>query len=73
MNGFIRPSTAEFRSSPGLDSMIIADFFPATTTIKSARVEVRDAMVSIGSISSSPRLILNAVGTVDQKRMAKPA
>jgi hypothetical protein len=30
-------------------------------------------MVSIGRISNSPRLILNAVGTVDQNRIAIPA
>jgi hypothetical protein len=36
-------------------------------------VEVRDAIVSIGRISSSFRLILNAVGTVDQNRIARPA
>jgi hypothetical protein len=37
------------------------------------RVDVRAAIVSIVKTSSSPRLILNAVGTVDQKNIASPA
>jgi hypothetical protein len=41
--------------------------------ISRTTVEVRAAIVSIGRISSSPRLILNAVGTVDQNKIASPA
>jgi len=37
------------------------------------KVDVMDAIVSIGSMSNSPRLILNAVGTVDQKKIANTA
>ena len=41
--------------------------------MKSARVEVTEANVSAGRILSSPRLILKAVGTVDQKKIARMA
>jgi len=64
---------AEFRSSLPLVFLMRSDFFPAKTIISRTNVEVRDAMVSIGRTSSSPRLILNAVGTVDQKNIASPA
>jgi hypothetical protein len=39
----------------------------------STAAEVTDEIVSIGRMPSSPRLILNAVGTVAQKKTARPA
>jgi hypothetical protein len=41
--------------------------------INSARVEVTEAIVSMGRIASSLRQILNAVGIVDQKNIASRA
>jgi hypothetical protein len=37
------------------------------------KVDVKDAIVSIVRMLSLPRLILKAVGTVDQNRIARPA
>ena len=48
--------------------------FPVADRINSkTSVDDSEAIVSIGRIASSPRLILNAVGTVDQNNIASPA
>ena len=49
------------------------NFFPANTIKNKTKAEVMDATVSIGRISISARLILKAVGTVDQNKIANPA
>jgi ABC-type methionine transport system permease subunit len=64
---------AEFKSSFPVVFLIRSVLLPAKTTISSTKVDVRAAIVSIGRMSISPRLILNAVGTVDQKKIANPA
>jgi hypothetical protein len=64
---------AEVKSSLTVVFLMRSVLLPAKTTINSTKVDVRAAIVSIGSISSSPRLILKAVGTVDQKNIARPA
>jgi hypothetical protein len=46
---------------------------PVARTMNRTVAEDKDAIVSIGRIPSSPRLILKAVGTVDQKKIANPA
>jgi hypothetical protein len=45
----------------------------AARIIKSTIVETMEAIVSIWRMPSSLRQILKAVGTVDQKRIARPA
>jgi uncharacterized protein YqhQ len=69
----MNPRIADCKSSFLVVILIRSIFFPAATTINNTIVEVIDAIVSMGRMSSSPRLILNAVGTVDQNRIAKPA
>jgi hypothetical protein len=64
---------AECKSSRADDFLISSNFPPDIIRIKSMIADVMEAIVSIGRISSSPRLILNAVGTVDQNRIASPA
>jgi hypothetical protein len=69
----MNPRIAEFKSS--FREVILRRWllFPAKTTMNNINVDVREAIVSIGRMPSSPRLILNAVGTVDQKKIANPA
>jgi hypothetical protein len=69
----MNPRIAELMSSLEVKSRRRCSFFEVRTTISNTRVEVIDAMVSIARISSSPRLILNAVGTVAQNRTASKA
>jgi hypothetical protein len=69
----MNPRTAEFRSSLQVVSFRRCIFLPDATTIKRIAAEVRDAIVSIGRMSSSRKLILKAVGTVDQNKIARPA
>jgi hypothetical protein len=69
----MKPRIAEFISSFDVVDLMRWTFFPVKTIISNIDVEVIDAIVSIGRMSSSLRLILNAVGTVDQNKMARPA
>jgi len=69
----MHPRIAEFKSSFGVVILRRCAFLPAKTTMSNINVEESDAIVSIVRMSSSPRQILNAVGTVDQKMIAKPA
>jgi len=69
----MKPRIAELRIS-FLVPFSISFVFPVLViTIKRTAADVSDAIVSIVRISSSPRLILKAVGTVDQKKIASPA
>jgi hypothetical protein len=69
----MHPRIAEFNNPFEVVFLRRYDFFPAKTIMKSTRVDVREAIVSIGRIPSSPRQILKAVGTVDQKIIARQA
>ena len=69
----MNPSRAEFKSSLPEVFLIRSVYLPAKRMINRTIVEAIAAIVSIGRISSSPRLILNAVGIVDQNKIASPA
>ena len=69
----MNPRIADCKSSFRVVILIRSVFFPDATIIYNTIVEVSDAIVSMGRMSSSTRLILNAVGTVDQNKIASPA
>ena len=69
----MNPSKAEFKSSFQVVFFMRLIFFPVKITIDRIKADVNEAIVSIGRTSRSLRLILNAVGTVDQNNIASNA
>jgi hypothetical protein len=63
----MNPSKAELKISRPVEFAISFIFFSETRIANNTRADVSEAIVSIGSISSSLRQILKAVGIVDQK------
>jgi len=64
---------AEYRKSFLEVFLKRAVLFPAKIIINRTKADVIEAIARRGSMSSSPRLILKAVGTVDQNSIASPA
>jgi len=73
MKGLISPRSAEAASSFGRDKAYKPVFREERRIIKRTVAEVSEAIVSMGRISSPCNPILKAVGTVDQKRIARSA
>ena len=69
----MNPSIAELKISRPVDFAISFVFFSETRITNKTSADVSEAIVSIGSISSSLRHILKAVGMVDQKNTARSA
>ena len=69
----MNPRMAEYKSSLPVVFLMRSLLCLAKIIIKKINADVIEAIVNIGRISIWPRLILKAVGIVDQNRIASKA